>query len=59
MVDVTSGHSENGNTIVTKGLQQGEVVADSSFEKLIDGAPITISKVKLPSTSDTSVSAAP
>ena len=59
MVDVTSGHSENGNTIVTKGLQQGEVVADSSFEKLIDGAPVTISKVKLPSTSDTSVSAAP
>jgi multidrug efflux system membrane fusion protein len=59
MTDVTSGHSENGNTIVTKGLQQGEVVADSSFEKLIDGAPITISKVKLPATSETSASEAP
>jgi membrane fusion protein, multidrug efflux system len=59
MRSVKSGHSESGNTIVTEGLQAGEVIADSSFEKLIDGAPITISKIKLPSTSDTSVSAAP
>ena len=56
---VKAGHSENGNTIVVSGLQQGEVVADSSFERLIDGSPITISKIKLPSTSDTSVSTAP
>jgi membrane fusion protein, multidrug efflux system len=56
MVAVTSGHSESGNTIVTKGLQEGEVLADSSFEKLIDGSPITISKVKLPTSSDTSES---
>jgi membrane fusion protein, multidrug efflux system len=56
MVSVTSGHSESGNTIVVKGLQEGEVLADSSFEKLIDGSPITISKVKLPTSSDTSES---
>jgi multidrug efflux system membrane fusion protein len=55
---VKSGHSESGNTIVLSGLQPGEVVADSSFQKLIDGAPITISKIKLPSTSDTSMSPA-
>jgi multidrug efflux system membrane fusion protein len=58
MRTVKSGHSESGNTIVTDGLQAGDVVADSSFEKLIDGAPITISKIKLPSTSDTSMSPA-
>jgi membrane fusion protein, multidrug efflux system len=56
---VQPGHAESGNTIVVSGLQQGEVVADSSFERLIDGSPITISKIKLPSTSDTSVSTAP
>jgi multidrug efflux system membrane fusion protein len=59
MTSVKSGHSESGNTIVTSGLSTGAVVADSSFEKLIDGAPVTISKIKLPSTSDTSVSQAP
>ena len=56
---VKAGHTESGNTIVASGLQPGEVVADSSFERLTDGAPITISKIKLPSTSETSVSAAP
>ncbi|WP_058189648.1 efflux RND transporter periplasmic adaptor subunit [Terracidiphilus gabretensis] len=59
MTSVKSGHSESGNTIVTSGLGAGAVIADSSFEKLIDGAPITISKVKLPSTSETSESPAP
>jgi membrane fusion protein, multidrug efflux system len=59
MREVKAGHSESGNTIVESGLQPGEVVADSSFEKLTDGAPITISKIKLPSTSETSVSTAP
>ena len=59
MTSVQSGHSESGNTIVTSGLGAGAVIADSSFEKLIDGAPITISKIKLPSTSETSASPAP
>ncbi len=59
METVKSGHSENGSTIVLQGLQEGYIVADSSFEKLIDGAPITISKIKLPSTSDSSASTAP
>ena len=56
MRTVKSGHSESGNTIVTSGLEQNNVVADSSFEKLIDGSPITISKIKLPTSSDTSES---
>jgi membrane fusion protein, multidrug efflux system len=54
MTTVKSGHSESDNTIVVSGLEAGQIVADSSFEKLIDGAPITISKIKLPSSSDTS-----
>ncbi len=54
MKAVKSGHSEKGNTIVVSGMDAGQIVADSSFEKLIDGAPITISKIKLPATSDTS-----
>jgi len=59
MRSVKSGHSENGDTIILDGLQSGEIVSDSSFEKLIDGSQITISKIKLPSTSDTSTSTAP
>jgi membrane fusion protein, multidrug efflux system len=53
MQNVKSGHSEGNNTIVTSGLNEGEVVADSSFEKLIDGSPIVISKVQIPSTPET------
>jgi len=55
---VKSGDSDNGNTAVT-GIQAGDVVANSSFEKLQDGSQVTISKIKLPSTSDTSGSSAP
>ncbi|HTX75212.1 MAG TPA: efflux RND transporter periplasmic adaptor subunit [Terracidiphilus sp.] len=55
---VTSGSSDGGQTAVT-GIEPGNVVADSSFEKLQSGAQITISKVKLPSTSESSASTAP
>jgi len=34
-----------------EGIQSGDVVADSSFEKLQDGSKITVSIVQLPSTS--------
>ena len=55
---VKSGISDNGNTAVT-GLARGNVVADTSFEKLQNGSEISISKVKLPSTSESSASNAP
>jgi len=55
---VTSGISDKGETAV-EGIEAGDVVANSSFEKLQNGSPITISKVKLPSTTDGPVSSAP
>jgi multidrug efflux system membrane fusion protein len=51
MRTVKVGNSDKGNTAV-QGLQSGDVVANSSFEKLQNGSQITVSKVKLPSTSD-------
>jgi multidrug efflux system membrane fusion protein len=44
--DVTPGVTESGTTAV-EGLNDGDVVADSSFEKLQDGAKITVSKQKI------------
>jgi len=38
--------TESGTTEV-QGLNAGDVVADSSFEKLQDGAKITIAKQKI------------
>jgi multidrug efflux system membrane fusion protein len=58
MRTVKSGASDQGQTSV-EGLQPGEVVADSSFEKLQNGSQITISKIKLPSTSEENASGAP
>lgn len=48
MRTVNPGISEAGNTVVT-GLNPGDVVADSSFEKLQNGSQVFESKVKLPS----------
>jgi membrane fusion protein, multidrug efflux system len=48
--NVKTGVSEGGNTVV-EGINPGDVVADSSFDKLLDGSQITISKMQLPSTS--------
>lgn len=51
MHTVKLGISDNGNTAV-QGIQPGDVVADSSFEKLQNGSQIVVSRTKLPSTSD-------
>lgn len=58
MRNVKAGISDSGNTAV-QGIQPGDVVANSSFEKLQNGSPITVSKVKLPSTSDAAESDVP
>jgi multidrug efflux system membrane fusion protein len=55
---VKSGASDHGDTAV-EGINEGDVVANSSFEKLQNGSPITLSKVKLPSASDGPTSTAP
>jgi multidrug efflux system membrane fusion protein len=47
---VKVGNSDKGQTAV-QGINPGDVVANSSFEKLQNGSQITISKVKLPSSS--------
>ena len=47
---VKVGNSDKGETAV-QGINPGDVVADSSFEKLQNGSQTTISKIKLPSTS--------
>jgi multidrug efflux system membrane fusion protein len=52
MQKVTSGISDKGNTAVT-GIEPGTVVADSSFQKLVNNSPVYQSTVALPSTSDT------
>ncbi len=51
--DVKPGVSQGPNTAV-QGLNDGDAVADSSFEKLQDGSKVTITKqVLLPSNSET------
>jgi membrane fusion protein, multidrug efflux system len=54
MRTVKVGTSDKGQTAVVQGLKPGEVVANSSFEKLQNGSQITESKIKLPSTSSDS-----
>lgn len=50
MANVKPGVSESGMTAVD-GIRSGDVVADSSFEKLQDGVKIAVSNVQLPSAS--------
>jgi membrane fusion protein, multidrug efflux system len=50
MRKVETGVSDGGKTAV-QGINEGEIVADSSFDKLQDGAKITISQKPLPATS--------
>jgi len=57
MTTVKSGISDSGNTVVTAGLKPGDVVANSSFQKLIDGSPVTQSTVVIPSTDETTEAA--
>jgi len=47
MRTVKTGASDNNMTAV-QGVQAGEIVADSSFEKLLDGSSVSISKIGLP-----------
>jgi multidrug efflux system membrane fusion protein len=56
--NVVSGISDNGETAV-KGVKPGEVVANSSFEKLQNGSQTSLSKIKLPTSSDAPTSSAP
>jgi membrane fusion protein, multidrug efflux system len=49
MRDVKTGVSNQGMTAV-EGVHAGEIVADSSFEKLQNGSQVTISKTPLPET---------
>jgi len=58
MRTVKSGISDQGNTAVT-GINPGDVVANSSFQKLVDGSPVFLSKVTIPSTSTDTTEAAP
>jgi membrane fusion protein, multidrug efflux system len=45
--NITTGVSDGGKTVV-QGVNAGEVVADSSFEKLQNGSKVTISEKPLP-----------
>jgi multidrug efflux system membrane fusion protein len=56
---VKSGISNQGKTVILSGLNPGDVVADSSFQKLIDGAPVVQSPVTIPATSADTTEAAP
>ena len=47
---IKPGPSDKGETAV-QGINDGDVVANSSFEKLQNGSQVTESKIKLPSTS--------
>jgi len=58
MRTVKSGISDKGNTAVT-GINPGDVVANSSFQKLVNGSTISISKVNIPATSSDTTEAAP
>jgi len=51
MRTVKTGQSDHGDTAV-QGISPGDVVANSSFEKLQNGEQVSISKVTLPSSSD-------
>jgi membrane fusion protein, multidrug efflux system len=51
MHNVKVGIADQGNTAV-QGINAGDVVANSSFEKLQNGSQISVSKVKLPSASE-------
>lgn len=60
LTNVQTGATDRGMTAVT-GIQVGNVVADSSFDKLVDGAPVFLSKQGIPTaqTSITGESSAP
>lgn len=50
--NVKTGVTDNGVTAV-QGIQPGNVVANSSFDKLVNGAPVYLSKQQIPATQTT------
>ncbi|HEX4031231.1 MAG TPA: efflux RND transporter periplasmic adaptor subunit [Terracidiphilus sp.] len=56
MRTIKSGIADKGQTAVT-GVDPGMVLADSSFQKLVDKAPVYQSKVSLPSSDEVEDSA--
>jgi membrane fusion protein, multidrug efflux system len=56
--DVKSGISDAGNTAVS-GINVGDVVANSSFQKLVNGSQVTQSTVTIPATSSDTTEGAP
>jgi multidrug efflux system membrane fusion protein len=58
MKPVKVGSTDKGETAV-QNLQPGDVIANSSFEKLQNGSQVTISKVRLPAASDAPESITP
>ncbi len=56
--NVQSGISDAGNTAVT-GINVGDVVANSSFQKLVNGSQVTQSTVTIPATSSDTGEGAP
>jgi multidrug efflux system membrane fusion protein len=50
MRNIKTGVADGGKTVV-EGVNEGEVVADSSFDKLQNGSKITISEKPLPASS--------
>jgi multidrug efflux system membrane fusion protein len=59
MKTVKSGISDAGNTVVTQGLNPGDVVANSSFQKLVNNSPVVRSNVIIPATSPDATEGAP
>lgn len=53
MTNVKVGLTDNGNTVIDQGITPGTVVADSSFQKLVDGSEVYQSNVALPATGAT------
>jgi multidrug efflux system membrane fusion protein len=54
MQDVKTGITESQETVVTQGVNPGDVLADSSFQKLQDNSKVVLSKTPIPrSTSGT------
>jgi multidrug efflux system membrane fusion protein len=53
MTNVKVGISDNGNSVILKGIAPGTVVANSSFQKLVDGSQVSKSNVALPTTGTT------
>ena len=58
MKTVKSGGSDQGNTVVT-GINPGDVVANSSFQKLVNGSQVALSKVTIPNTAYDTTEGAP